>query len=96
MKSAFYLHWFLSPGNGPVLGGPGRELDSLARRELHGEHAAMDLLRRWHRRDRACPDPAGAPIIVSPFHPVFILVSFVRFWHLADITTVLIHVRYWG
>src|SRR6516225_12027298 len=81
-----YLHRFLSPGNGSVLGGPGRELDSLARRELHGERAAMGLLRRRHRRDRACPDPAGAPIIASPFHPVFALVPFVRFWHKADIT----------
>src|SRR5215472_15344761 len=66
-----YLHRFPSPGNGPVLGGPGRGLDSLARRELHGERAAMDLLRRRHRRDRACPDPAGASIIASPFHPAF-------------------------
>src|SRR5262249_20508826 len=66
-----YLHWFLSPGNGPVLGGPGRGLDSLARRELHGERAAMDLLRRRHRRDRTCPDLAGAPITAIPFHPVF-------------------------
>src|SRR5262249_29848663 len=65
------LHRFFSPGNGPVLGGPGRGLDSWARRELHGERAAMDLLRRRHRRDRACPDPAGAPIIASPFHPIF-------------------------
>jgi hypothetical protein len=66
-----YLYRFFSPGNGPVLGGPGRGLDSLARRELHGECAAMDLLRRRHRRDRACSDPAGAPIIASPFHPIF-------------------------
>src|SRR5262249_58596616 len=67
------LHWFLSPGNGLVRGGPGRGLDSLARRELHGERAAMDLLRRRHRRDRTCPDLAGAPITASPFHPVFCL-----------------------
>jgi hypothetical protein len=25
------------------------------------------------RRNRACPDPAGAPIIASPFHPIFCL-----------------------
>jgi hypothetical protein len=36
-----------------------------------GERAAMDLLRRRERRDRACPDPAGAPIIVSPLAPSF-------------------------
>jgi hypothetical protein len=55
----------------------------------------MDLLRRLHRRDRACPDPACAPIIVGPFHPVFALVPLVRFWHLADIPVALANVCFW-
>src|SRR6516164_6013919 len=91
-----YLHRVLSPGNGPVLGGPGCGLDSLARRELHGERVAMDLLRRRHRRDRPCPDPTGAPIIVSPFHTVLALVPFVPFWHKADFSTPCINVRFEG
>jgi hypothetical protein len=50
--------------------------------ELHGERAAMDLLRRRHRRDRDCPDPAGAPIIASSFTQFFASVPFVRLWQI--------------
>jgi hypothetical protein len=71
MKSALTFIGFLLLAMGLFWAGQGADLIRWPAESFMVNARQWILLRRRHRRDRACPDPAGAPIIAIPFHPIF-------------------------